>query len=229
MYKYFFKRLFDFIIASILLVILSPILLIIYLLTFFKLGHPVIFKQLRPGHNEKIFVLYKFRSMTDARDINNKLLSDKERLTDYGKFLRRSSLDELPELFNILKGDMAFVGPRPQLIRDMLFMSNDQRKRHSVRPGLTGLAQINGRNAISWEEKLRYDLEYINKITFINDFKIWIKTFLKVFNQEDINAEGMATSLDYGDYLLASKQITKEKYDQKMKEAQILENTYGKI
>lgn len=229
MYKYFFKRLFDFIIASILLVILSPILLIIYLLTFFKLGHPVIFKQLRPGYNEKIFVLYKFRSMTDARDKNNKLLSDEERLTEYGKFLRSSSLDELPELFNILKGDMAFVGPRPQLIRDMLFMSNDQRKRHSVRPGLTGLAQINGRNAISWEEKLRYDLEYINKITLINDFKIWIKTFLKVFNQEDINTEGMATALDYGDYLLASKQITKEIYDQKMKEAQILENAYGKI
>ena len=224
MYRIFLKRLIDFIVALILLIVVSPLFIMLYVLVYFKLGTPVIFKQKRPGLNEKIFTLYKFRSMIDAKDKDGNLLSDDVRLTNFGKKLRNSSLDELPELFNILKGDMAFVGPRPQLVRDMVFMSEEQRERHSVRPGLTGLAQINGRNNISWENKLAYDLQYIKKISLTNDIKILWQTFFKVAKQEDINAEGMATALDLGDYLLKSNKISKDYYDLKMKEAKILES-----
>lgn len=229
MYKNYIKRLIDFIFALAMIIILSPLFLLIYLLVYFKLGSPVIFKQERPGLNENIFTMYKFRSMTSETDENGKLLPDEVRLTSFGNFLRNSSLDELPELFNILFGDMALIGPRPQLVRDMTFMTNEQRKRHTVRPGLTGLAQVNGRNAISWENKLNYDLEYIKNITLKNDVLILIKTFGKVFKQEDINQEGMATALDFGDYLLQSGRISKEEYDIKMAEADELLNEYGKI
>lgn len=216
-YEKYIKRMLDFILSLIALICLSPVLLIVSILVRTKLGSPIVFKQQRPGKNEKIFTLYKFRTMTDEKDENGKLLPDSQRLTKFGKFLRSTSLDELPELINIIKGDMAIVGPRPQLIRDMLFMNNEQRKRHAVRQGLTGLAQVNGRNNISWEEKLNYDLEYIKKITFFTDMKIILKTVLKVFKKDDINTEGMDTAEDLCDYLLRTKQISEEEYKEKLK------------
>lgn len=216
MYAKYIKRILDFVLSLAALVVLSPILLITAILVKFKLGSPIIFKQQRPGKNEKIFTLYKFRTMTDKKDENGNFLPDSERLTKFGKFLRSTSLDELPELVNILKGDMAIVGPRPQLIKDMLFMTTEQRKRHMVRQGLTGLAQINGRNNITWEEKLNYDLKYIDNITFIGDIKIILKTIVKVFNKEDIATEGMETAEDLGDYLLRINKITEKEYEQKL-------------
>ena len=216
-YEKYIKRMLDFILSLIALICLSPVLLIVSILVRTKLGSPIIFKQQRPGKNEKIFTLYKFRTMTDEKDENGKLLPDSQRLTKFGKFLRSTSLDELPELINIIKGDMAIVGPRPQLIRDMLFMNNEQRKRHTDRQGLTGLAQVNGRNNISWEEKLNYDLEYIKKITFFTDMKIILKTVLKVFKKDDINTEGMDTAEDLCDYLLRTRQISEEEYKEKLK------------
>lgn len=222
MYKLLFKRLLDFILSLVALIVLSPIMLIIAIMIRIKLGKPVIFKQKRPGKDEKIFEMYKFRTMSDKRDRKGNLLSDEDRLTKFGKLLRATSLDELPELFNILKGDMSIVGPRPQLVRDMVFMSDKQRKRHSVRQGLTGLAQVNGRNDISWEDKINYDLKYIDKITFINDFKIIMNTVLKVFKREGVSTEGMDTAEDFGDYLLRCKKITIEQYQTKQKEAELL-------
>ena len=218
MYKLLFKRLLDFILSLVALIVLSPIMLIIAIMIRIKLGKPVIFKQKRPGKDEKIFEMYKFRTMSDKRDRKGNLLSDEDRLTKFGKLLRATSLDELPELFNILKGDMSIVGPRPQLV----FMSDKQRKRHSVRQGLTGLAQVNGRNNISWEDKINYDLKYIDKITFINDFKIIMNTVLKVFKREGVSTEGMDTAEDFGDYLLRCKKITIEQYQTKQKEAELL-------
>ena len=222
MYKLLFKGLLDFILSLVALIVLSPIMLIIAIMIRIKLGKPVIFKQKRPGKDEKIFEMYKFRTMSDKRDRKGNLLSDEDRLTKFGKLLRATSLDELPELFNILKGDMSIVGPRPQLVRDMVFMSDKQRKRHSVRQGLTGLAQVNGRNNISWEDKINYDLKYIDKITFINDFKIIMNTVLKVFKREGVSTEGMDTAEDFGDYLLRCKKITIEQYQTKQKEAELL-------
>ena len=221
MYAKYFKRMLDFILSLIALIILSPILLIVAILVRIKLGSPIIFKQQRPGKNEKIFTLYKFRTMTDKKDENGNLLPDSERLTKFGKLLRSTSLDELPELINILKGDMAIVGPRPLLIKDMLFMTEEQRKRHTVRQGLTGLAQINGRNNITWEEKLNYDLKYIDNITFIGDIKIILKTIIKVFNKEDIATDGMDTAEDLGDYLLRTNKITEKEYKQKLEKEKI--------
>ena len=177
----------------------------------------MIFKQKRPGKDEKIFTLYKFRTMTDEKDESGNLLPDSQRLTKFGKFLRSTSFDELPELINIIKGDMSIVGPRPQLVRDMIFMTDEQRKRHSVRQGLTGLAQVNGRNNITWEDKINYDLKYIQNITFIGDAKIILETILKVFRKDDINTEGMDTAEDLCDYLLRTKQITEEEYKEKLK------------
>lgn len=213
-YERFFKRLFDFVLALIGLIVLSPVLLIVAILIRVKLGKPILFKQKRPGLNEKIFTLYKFRTMTDKRDENGNLLPDSERLTKFGKFLRSTSLDELPELFNILKGDMSFVGPRPQLIKDMIFMTNEQRLRHTVLPGLTGWAQVNGRNNITWEEKLAYDLEYVNNISFLFDIKIIIMTIYKVLKREGVTAQGMDTAEDLGDYLLKTGKIDLEKYNE---------------
>ena len=189
MYAKYIKRILDFILSLIALIVLSPVLLVVAILVRIKLGSPIIFKQQRPGKDEKIFTLYKFRTMTDKKDENGNLLPDSERLTKFGKVLRSTSLDELPELVNILKGDMSIVGPRPLLIRDMLFMTDEQRKRHTVRQGLTGLAQINGRNNINWEEKLEYDLQYIKNITFVGDVKIIFKTVLKVLKRDDINTD----------------------------------------
>lgn len=216
MYKKYIKRILDFILSLFALIILSPILLVIAILVRIKLGSPVIFKQERPGLNEKIFTLYKFRTMTDKKDEEGNLLPDSKRLTRFGKMLRSTSLDELPELINILKGDMSIVGPRPQLIRDMLFMTDEQRKRHSVRQGLTGLAQVNGRNNITWEEKINCDLEYIENITFIGDVKIIFETVVKVFKKDDINTEGMDTAEDLCDYLLRTNKITEEEYKEKL-------------
>lgn len=192
-YRRYFKRPLDFVLSLAAIIILSPILLLIALLVRIKLGSPVIFKQQRPGMNEKIFTLYKFRTMTDERDEKGELLPDEMRLTDFGKFLRASSLDELPELFNILKGDMSIVGPRPLLIEYLPLYNAHQRRRHEVRPGLTGLAQVNGRNAISWEEKFNYDVEYVDNLSFFLDVKIIFLTIMKVLKREGINQEGRAT------------------------------------
>lgn len=193
MYAKYFKRMLDFILSLIALIILSPILLIVAILVRIKLGSPIIFKQQRPGKNEKIFTLYKFRTMTDKKDENGNFLPDSERLTKFGKLLRSTSLDELPELVNILKGDMAIVGPRPLLVEYLPYYTEKEKHRHDVRPGLTGLAQVNGRNSISWEEKFNDDLKYIKKITFIEDIKIILKTAIKVFKREGISQEGNAT------------------------------------
>lgn len=219
MYRRYFKRMIDFVLSLAALIVLSPVMLILTVLGAIKMKGNPFFTQLRPGKDEKIFRLIKFRSMTCEKDKDGKLLPDDQRLTRYGQLLRSTSLDELPELINILKGDMSIVGPRPQLVRDMVFMTNEQRKRHIVRPGLTGLAQISGRNAISWEGKLRTDLKYIEKITLANDISIILKTVGKVIKREGISDEGMATADDYGDYLLKTGRVSQEEYDRKQKEA----------
>ena len=223
LYRDYIKRFLDIVLSVGAIVVLSPVMAVTAVLVRVKLGSPVIFKQRRPGKDEKIFEMYKFRSMTNARDENGELLPDEVRLTSFGKKLRASSLDELPELFNILKGDMSVVGPRPQLVRDMVFMTAEQRKRHSVRPGLTGLAEVNGRNAIDWEKKLAYDLEYIKRITFSGDMKIIWQTARKaLLSQEGITEEGMATAEDYGDYLLRSGKVNSDIYEKKQLEARKL-------
>ena len=187
MYAKYIKRILDFILSLTAFIILSPVMAVIYILARIKLGKPVIFKQQRPGKDEKIFTLYKFRTMTDEKDENGNLLPDTERLTKFGKFLRSTSLDELPELINIIKGDMAIVGPRPLLVEYLELYNGEQKHRHDVRPGLTGLAQVNGRNAITWEKKFKEDIEYINKITFLNDVRIIFKTIWKVIKREGIS------------------------------------------
>lgn len=219
MYAKYIKRILDFTLSLVALIILMPLMIILWVLVRIKLGKPAIFKQQRPGKNEKIFTLYKFRTMTDEKDENGKLLPDEKRLTKFGKMLRSTSLDELPELINIIKGDMSIVGPRPQLVRDMIFMTEQQRKRHKVRQGLTGLAQINGRNNITWEQKINYDLEYINNVSFKNDCKIILKTIEKVFKRENIETDGMQTAEDLGDYLLRNKVIDEVDYLTKIEEA----------
>lgn len=225
MYKKYFKRPLDIICSLLALIILSPVLLITAILVRIKLGSPVIFKQKRPGLNEKIFTLYKFRTMTDKRDEEGNLLPDEERLTKFGKLLRSTSLDELPELWNILKGDMSVVGPRPQLIKDMVFMTDEQRRRHTVRPGLTGLAQVNGRNAIPWEIKLQYDLDYLKRITFFKDVSIILKTIIKAISRDDISQEGMDTGEDLGEYLLTNNVISFDIYNDGLLRAE----EFGKI
>ena len=193
-YSKYFKRPMDFILSLIALIVLSPVIVIIAILVRVKLGSPIIFKQQRPGLNEKIFTMYKFRTMTDERDANGELLPDSERLTKFGKFLRSTSLDELPELFNILKGDMSIVGPRPLLVQYLPLYNDFQRRRHEVRPGLTGLAQVNGRNAIDWEEKFFLDVRYVEKISFFLDLKIIFLTIKKVLVKEGINSKTSATT-----------------------------------
>lgn len=193
LYARFIKRMLDVLIALIALILLSPVFLITALLVRTKLGKPVLFKQPRPGLGEKVFMMYKFRTMTDERDENGKLLDDHVRLTPFGRFLRSTSLDELPELINIIKGDMSIVGPRPLLVQYLPLYNDEQRRRHEVRPGLTGLAQVNGRNAISWEEKFAYDVRYVDNVTFINDCKIIAATVKKVIHREGINSETAAT------------------------------------
>lgn len=222
MYQKYIKRIIDFILALLGGIVLSPILIIVALLVKVKLGSPVIFKQKRPGLNEQIFTLYKFRTMTDECDENGKLLPDAERLTPFGEMLRSTSLDELPELFNILQGTLSIVGPRPQLVKDMVFMSNQERKRHQVRPGLTGLAQVSGRNAIEWRDRMRYDLKYTKKISFFGDCRIIFRTIIQVIKRDGINTKGQATSEDFGDYLLRIGEISKEEYDNKIMECDMI-------
>ncbi|OPL08175.1 MAG: sugar transferase [delta proteobacterium ML8_F1] len=186
-YRRFLKRPMDFILSLMAIIVLSPALIIVAILVRFKLGSPVLFKQKRPGLNEKIFTMYKFRTMTDEKDENGELLPNHMRLTKFGKILRATSLDELPELFNILKGDMSIIGPRPLLIEYLSLYNDKQKHRHDVRPGLSGLAQVNGRNAISWEEKFNYDVDYVENISFLLDLKLIVRTFLKVFKREGVN------------------------------------------
>ena len=200
MYKKFFKRLIDIVISLISLIVFSPIILITAILVKTKLGSPVIFQQKRPGKHEKIFVMYKFRTMTDAKDEAGELLSDEKRLTKFGKFLRSSSLDELPELINIIKGDMSIIGPRPLLVEYLPYYNDVQKRRHEVRPGLTGLAQINGRNLTTWDERLNLDVKYVDSVSFILDLKIFFITIGKVFKREGISAENSATMESFVEY-----------------------------
>ena len=193
MYKSLFKRLIDFILSLIAIIVLSPLFIVLIIVGAIKMKGNPFFYQARPGKNEKIFKLIKFRSMTEEKDEEGNYLSDDIRLTKYGKWLRASSLDELPELFNILIGDMAIVGPRPLLIQYLSLYNDEQKRRHDVRPGLTGLAQVNGRNLLSWKDKFKYDVEYVNNITFIGDIKIIFKTIKNVLTHEGINGEGSST------------------------------------
>lgn len=228
MYAKFFKRLFDFFLSLIALSVLSPVLLLLTIIGAVAMHGNPFFTQLRPGKiskktgKEKIFKLIKFRTMSNKKDKDGNLLPDDVRLNKYGKILRSTSLDELPELFNILVGHMAIVGPRPQLVRDMTFMNDEQRRRHSVRPGLTGLAQVSGRNNITWEEKFEYDLKYIEKITLFGDIKIIFQTMGKVLKRSDTVREGTVSDMDFGDWLMQEGKVDQETYDEKQKEAKEL-------
>ncbi len=199
-YRRFFKRPMDFILSLMAIIVLSPVLIIVGVLVRVKLGSPVLFKQKRPGLNEKIFTMYKFRTMTDEKDENGELLPDSVRLTKFGRMLRATSLDELPELFNILKGDMSIVGPRPLAIQYLPYYTETERMRHFVRPGLSGLAQINGRNTATWEERFNYDVKYVNKITFLGDLKIIFQTVLKAIQRSDIGERGVDAPIDFDKY-----------------------------
>lgn len=192
-YERYIKRLQAIVLSLIAIIILSPILLITYLLVRVKFGKPAIFIQKRVGKDGKVFDLYKFRTMTNQRDEDGKLLPDDQRLTSFGKKLRSTSLDELPELFNVLKGDMALIGPRPLLVKYLPLYNDDQARRHEVRPGLTGYAQVNGRNTITWEDRFKLDVEYVDNVTFLNDWKIIFKTIKTVFKREGISEKGSAT------------------------------------
>ena len=192
MYTYF-KRFLDFSIATIILIILSPLLLIASVLIRINMGKPILLRQMRPGKNEKIFTVYRFRTMRDTHDKNGKLLPDAERLTQLGKFIRTTSIDELPQMFNVLKGDMSLIGPRPLLVEYLPLYNARQRRRHEVRPGISGLAQVNGRNAISWEEKFEYDVQYVENFGFMMDLKIFFQTILNILKRKNISAAGEAT------------------------------------
>lgn len=221
-YEKYIKRLFDIICSLLVIVLLSPLLIVLAIMVKAKLGSPIIFTQDRPGlisknGKETIFKMYKFRTMTNQKDKDGNLLSDDQRLTSFGKWLRSTSLDELPEAFNILNGTMSVIGPRPQLVKDLVFMSDEQRKRHTAKPGLSGLAQVNGRNTISWKDKLNYDLEYISNVSLIKDIKIIFKTIsTALIKKEGISQEGMETAEDYGDYLVRNNYISKLEYDEKI-------------
>lgn len=188
-----FKFLFDRVLALLLIILFLPIYSIVSLLILWKMGRPILFTQKRPGYREKIFSIYKFRTMTNEKDKNGDLLPDEQRLVGVGKFIRSTSLDELPQLFNVLKGEMSFVGPRPLLIEYLGLYSEEQKRRHDVLPGITGWAQVNGRNAISWEEKFKYDIWYVDKQSFWLDMKILWMTFLKVMRRSDISSNTSAT------------------------------------
>ena len=227
MYAKCFKRIIDFTLSLIALIVLFPLLLILAVVGAIAMRGNPFFVQPRPGKKgkdgkEKIFKLIKFRTMSNQKDKNGNLLPDEQRLNRYGRFLRSTSLDELPELLNILKGDMAIVGPRPQLVRDMVFMSDKQRMRHNVRPGLTGLAQVNGRNNITWEHKLSYDLQYVQKISFCGDVKLILQTVAKVVKRDDTVRDGTASDIDFGDWLVLSGKVSKAEYDDKQEIAKVL-------
>lgn len=227
-YEKYVKRVIDITCATGAIIVFSPLYLGVALLVRTKLGSPVLFTQDRPGligpdGKETVFKMYKFRSMTDERDENGELLPDDVRLTKFGKWLRNTSLDELPEAFNILNGTMSVIGPRPQLVRDMVFMTDEQRMRHTAKPGLSGLAQVNGRNAISWEDKINWDLKYIEKVSFLEDLKIILSTVKKAFiKQEGITQDDMATAEDFGDYLLRTEKVDKENYNKKQLQATMI-------
>ncbi len=199
-YEKYFKRVFDCVFAGIAFILFSPLLLLIAILVYIKLGSPILFVQERPGKNEKMFHLYKFRSMSNARDRNGNLLSDTERLTRFGRILRSTSLDELPELYNILKGEMSLVGPRPLMKQYLPYYTKKERHRHDVRPALSGLAQIHGRNALGWEERFQYDLQYVNHITFWMDIKIIFLTIQKVIKRDHIGVRGEGALMDFDRY-----------------------------
>lgn len=224
-YENYLKRVIDFILSLIAIIIFFPLLVILSLIGLIAMKGNPFFCQPRPGKidrktgNEKIFKLIKFRTMSNEKDKDGNLLPDNVRLNSYGKFLRSTSLDELPSLINILNGDLSIVGPRPQLVRDMVFMNPVQRERHSIRPGLTGLAQVNGRNNITWEQKFEYDLIYIKDISFIGDIKIILQTIGKVLKRSDIVREGTVSDMDFGDWLLQKNKVTYEEYSKKQKEA----------
>ena len=231
MYAKYFKRILDIFCALLAISCFCWLYIILAILVKVKLGSPVLFTQPRPGKKdengvEQIFKLYKFRTMTDEKDEQGKLLPDKVRLTKFGRWLRSTSLDELPEAFNILRGDMSIIGPRPQLVRDMVFMTPEQRKRHDIRPGLSGLAQTRGRNAISWDGKLAMDLEYVQKITFWGDVKIVVDTVKQVFfKQKGIEGSDMdevEITDDFGDYLLKAGRVSQEEYEEIQEEAREL-------
>lgn len=222
LYQLFFKRLLDILISSFGIIISSPIMLIVAILVRIKLGSPVTFRQARPGKKEKVFFVHKFRSMSNATDANGDLLPDDQRLTKFGKVLRSTSLDELPQLFSIFTGKMSLIGPRPQSFENVYFMNAEQHLRHIVTPGLTGLSQVNGRNAIPWDEKIQYDLDYVSrKITFLEDFKIFLKTIKIVLFREDITQEGSVSTESVGDFLLRTNQITEEEFETKHAEAKV--------
>lgn len=225
-YEKYIKRLIDIACSIVALLVFWWLYLIVAALVKVKLGSPVLFTQPRPGMvdpktgKETVFKMYKFRTMTDEKDENGNLLPDEMRLTKFGKWLRSTSLDELPEVFNILKGDMSIIGPRPQLVRDMVFMTEEQRMRHTAKPGLSGLAQVNGRNAIKWEEKLNWDLKYIKNVSFVEDVKIIFMTVQKaLIKKEGITEEDTATATDFGDYLLANGKVSQREYDERQREA----------
>ena len=228
MYAKFFKRLIDFTVSFTALIVLSPIMLILMIIGAIVMKGNPFFLQPRPGKKgkdgkEKIFYLIKFRSMTNARDIDGNLLPDEQRLGRYGAWLRSTSADELPSLINILTGSVSLVGPRPFLVRDLVFMSDAQRRRHAVRPGLTGLAQVNGRNNITWQQKFAYDLQYIDDgITFMGDMRILLKTVGKVWKRKDIVREGTVSDVDFGDWLLQEGKVSRAEYEQKQVEAKEL-------
>ena len=214
-----FKRTCDLLISLTAVVVLSWLLLLLVLLVAIFIGHPVIFKQPRPGKNGKIFMLYKFRSMTNKKDEKGDLLPDAQRITKFGKFLRVSSLDELPQLFNIIKGDMSIIGPRPKLVKDVIFYDNSVRSL-MVRPGITGLAQVNGRNNNTWESMFVFDSIYVDKMSLGLDTKIFFKTFTEVLKRTGVNSgETNFQDYYYGDYLLRVGKITQEEYNQKMNQA----------
>lgn len=230
MYAKFFKRALDFILSLLALIILSPLLMVLTVLGIIAMKGNPFFVQSRPGiidkktGKEKIFKLIKFRTMDNRKNADGELLPDSERLNRYGQFLRSTSFDELLELLNIAMGDMSIVGPRPQLVRDMVFMTDAQRARHTVRPGLTGLAQVSGRNNITWEQKFEYDLRYIDRITFIGDLKIILQTVGKVIKRSDTVREGTASDIDYGDWLMLEGKLDRSAYDEKQAKAkQLLE------
>ncbi|MDE5994466.1 MAG: sugar transferase [Oscillospiraceae bacterium] len=228
MYAKYFKRIIDFVLSVIAIIILSPLLLILTAVGAIVMKGNPFFIQSRPGKKgkdgkEKIFRLIKFRTMDNRKDKDGNFLPDDIRLNKYGRFLRSTSLDELPELLNIIAGDMAIVGPRPQLIRDMIFMSKEQRRRHDIRPGLTGLAQVNGRNNITWEQKFEYDLQYIDSsITFIGDMKIILRTVGKVLKRCDTVREGTVSDMDFGDWLMMQGKVDRDTYDEKQTQAKDL-------